>query len=203
MPFTPPHGGASQAAVAVSGSDARPMHRPFLIGECIYLRGLEERDLAGSYFQWFNDPETCRYNSHAMFPNTERRMREYLERAQAGGDLVIFAIVERESDRHVGNVSLQAIDWIARSVEIAFIIGHEHGGKGFGFEAGQLVIAYAFERLNLVRIYCGTSAENIAMQKLAGKLGMQREGVRRKAMYKLGKYVDMYEYGILREEWKG
>lgn len=182
---------------------AQRMHHPFLIGERVYLRGLEERDLAGDYFQWFNDTETCRYNSHATFPNTERQMRSRFDAAQGRDDLVIFAIIERETDRHVGNVSLQGIDWIARSAEIAFLIGHAHGGKGYGYEAGKLVIQYAFERLNLVRVHCGTSAENIAMQKLAEKLGMQREGVRRAAIYKFGKYVDLYEYGILRDEWRG
>ena len=155
------------------------MEHPFLTGEKIYLRGPEERDLIGPSFQWFNDPETCRYNGHATFPNTAARMRERFEEAQRSRDLVVLAIIERATDTHVGTVSLQGIDWIARSAEIALLIGHEHGGKGFGFEAGRLVVAYAFERLNLVRIHCGTSAENIAMQKLAEKLGMQREGVRR------------------------
>lgn len=201
MPFTPQQSGAVHAAVATP-KDSSPMRRPFLVGERAYLRGLEEADLTGEYFQWFNDSETCRYNSHGTFPNSERQMRERFERAQVGGDLIVFAIVERETDRHVGNVSLQGIDWISRNAEIAFIIGHEYGGKGFGYEAGRLAIQYAFERLNLVRVYCGTSAENIPMQKLAEKLGMQREGVRRRAAYKIGKYTDMYEYGILREEWR-
>lgn len=202
MSLTPRHSGAFHATVATSSGEPSMRH-PFLIGERVYLRGFEEADLTGEYFQWFNDPETCRYNAHATFPNSERRMREYFEHAQAGGDLVVFAIIDRATDRHVGNASLQSIDWINRNAEIAFIIGHEYGGKGYGTDAGQLVIRYAFERLNLFRVYCGTSAENIPMQKLAEKLGMQREGIRRRAIYKLGKYVDMYEYGILREEWEG
>lgn len=179
------------------------MHHPFLIGDTVYLRGLEDADLSGPYFQWFNDAETSRSNSHATFPNTVERMRERFAEAQQSRDIVVFAIVAREGEQHVGTTSLQAIDWISRSAEIAFLIGHEHGGRGYGSAAGQMLLRYAFERLNLQRIHCGTSAENVAMQKLAEKLGMQREGIRRKAMYKFGKYLDLYEYGMLRDEWHG
>lgn len=201
MSFTPPQSDAFPVAVTIP-TDGSQMRHPFLVGERVYLRGLEEADLTSEYFQWFNDLETCRYNSHGTFPNSDRRMREYFERAQAGGDLVVFAIIDRATDHHIGNASLQSIDWINRNAEIAFIIGHEYGGNGYGTEAGQLVIRYVFERLNLVRLHCGTSAENVPMQKLAEKLGMQREGVRRCTMYKFGKYVDLYEYGLLREEWR-
>lgn len=176
------------------------MRHPFLIGNKIYLRGLEEQDLLGDYFQWFNDIETCRYNSHATFPNNEKRMRDYFNYVQTSKDIVVFAIIEKESDKHLGNVSLQNINWVSRNAEIAFIIDARYSGKGYGYEAGSLVIEYAFTRLNLVRIYCGTSSENIPMQKLAEKLKMKKEGVMYKAMYKMGKYVDMYEYGITRDD---
>ncbi len=176
------------------------MRHPFLTGKKIYLRALEEKDIAGDYFQWFNDMNTCRYNSHAVFPNSEKRMREYLADVSDTKSAVVFAIVEKKTDRHVGNVSIQNIDWISRSAEIAFIIDARHAGKGYGYEAGRMTVDYAFERLNLVRVYCGTSSENVPMQKLAAKLGMKREGIRQKAMYKMGKYADIYEYGVLREE---
>lgn len=175
------------------------MRNVFLTGKKIYLRGLEENDLSGDYFQWFNDIETCRYNSHATFPNTEKRMREYFNYIQSAKDIVVFAIIEKKSDKHVGNISLQNIDWISRNAEMAFIINAKYGGKGYGYEAGTLVINYAFERLNLIRVYCGTSEKNIPMQRLAEKLNMKKEGVRHKAMYKMGQYVDIYEYGMLRK----
>jgi RimJ/RimL family protein N-acetyltransferase len=175
------------------------MYHPFLVGRKIYLRGLEDKDLSGEYFQWFNDMDTCRYNSHAVFPNSEKSMCDYFESLQGNRNIIVFAIIEKKTDRHVGNVSLQNIDWISRNAEIAFIISAKHSGKGYGYEAGVLVIGHAFERLNLIRVYCGTSAENIAMQKLAVRLGMKKEGVRRQAMFKTGRYVDMYEFGIVRK----
>jgi RimJ/RimL family protein N-acetyltransferase len=64
-----------------------------------------------------------------------------------------------------------------------------------------LIVDYGFDRLNLHRIYCGTLEGNEGMKKLAVKLNMQKEGVRREAIYKQGQYLDIIEYGVLREDY--
>ncbi len=66
---------------------------------------------------------------------------------------------------------------------------------------GRLVVEYGFNRLNLNRIHCGTSVHNQGMRGLAAKLRMRQEGLRRQAMFKLGEYVDIVEYGVLRAEY--
>lgn len=175
------------------------MKHPFLTGKSIYLKALEPGDLSPEYFQWLNDPGVCEFNSHAVFPNSMKVMREYLERIDGSRKEVVFAILSRKNDVHIGNIALQAIDWIARSAEFAILIGNKkYFGKGIGFEAGSLLIEYAFERLNLRRIHCGTHQDNQGMRKLAEKLGMKEEGRRREALYKNGKYADLIEYGLVR-----
>lgn len=177
------------------------MDHVFLRGRGYYLRALEEKDLDGEYFQWLNDEKVCEFNSHATFPNTRKRMVEYFESTQDTRDAVVLAIIDEANGKHVGNVSLQQIDWVNRSAEFAILLGaSECWGKGVGHLVGKLLLEYGFVRLNLYRIYCGTTAGNVGMQKLAEKLGMVREGTRRNAVYKSGKYADVYEYGVLRNE---
>ena len=174
---------------------------PFLMGETVYLRGLSEEDLDGPWFRWFDDPEVCRFNNHHRFPNTMPRMREFLERAAGGPDTLVLAVVHKESHNHLGNVSLDRIDWVNRSAEFSIIIGEPSAWRqGAGREAGRLIVRHGFLELGLNRIGCGTSEDNVGMQKLAGKLGMHEEGRRRQAMYKKGRYLDILEYGVLRDE---
>ena len=98
---------------------------------------------------------------------------------------------------------MQAINWVSGSAEFAILLGDKsYWKKNVGFEAAKLIVEYGFKRLNLHRIYCGTSAENIGMQKLAAKLNMTEEGRRRGAMFKDGKYIDMLEYGVLKHEYE-
>lgn len=174
----------------------------FLKGERIHLRSLSEQDLNNEYLQWLNDEEVCQFNSHAVFPNTEGKMRSYFAGLQNQQNTVVLAIVHIESKKHIGNISLQNINWVSRNAEFAILLGmKEYWGKGLAKEAMTLIIDYGFTRLNLHRIYCGTFEENIAMRKLAITLKMKEEGIRREAIFKNGTYHNIYEYGVLHNEY--
>src|SRR5215212_2034651 len=168
----------------------------FLKGSRIHLRALMEQDLNSNYLQWLNDEEVCRNNSHASFPNTEEKMRAYYSGLQNQQSQVVLAIIDTASGKHIGNVSLQNINWLSRNGEFAILLGDKEFWKGgYGEEAAKLIVEYAFDRLNLHRVYCGTLKNNEGMKKLAIKLKMQEEGVRREAIYKNGSYQDIIEYG--------
>lgn len=173
----------------------------FLRGQRIHLRALEEKDLTDNYLQWLNDEEVCRFNSHAVYPNSELRMRTYFNSLQSQDRTIVLAIIHTDTGKHIGNVSLQNINWISRNAEFAILLGdRQFWGGGYGEEAAQLIVAYGFQRLNLHRIYCGTLEGNQGMIKLAGKLHMTEEGRRRQASFKSGRYVDIIEYGVLHHE---
>ena len=55
----------------------------------------------------------------------------------------------------------------------------------------------------LDRIYCGTSEDNLAMQKLVEHMCMTNEGVQKSALFVNGKYKDVYMYGLPRSEYLG
>lgn len=168
------------------------------------MRGLVDSDAEGSYPAWLNDQETCAGNSHAVFPYGSYQAAAYIREAQTSRDALVLAIVASAGDRHIGNVALQNIHPIHRSADLAILLGdREYWGQGYGLEAARLLCAHGFAALNLYRIQCGTFESNIAMQKLALALGMRQEGVRRQAAYKSGKYVNVVEYGMLREEFLG
>lgn len=169
--------------------------------ERLCVRGLRPADLDGPYLNWFNDQEVCRYNSHGIFPSTREKLRQYLETLQTSETDLVWAIIEKESRLHIGNISLQAINLINRSAELALIMGDKtRWGRGYALEASRLIIEHGVKKLGLRRIYCGTSENNQGMIKLAGRLGMEQEGVRRAAIYENGKFVDVLEFGLIVED---
>jgi len=177
--------------------------RIFISGDNIYLRGLETTDADGGYVNWFDDATVCQYNGHHMFPKSRDNLIDFIKYSQNTNDSLILAIVEKKTGIHVGNISIQSIDYVARNGEFAIIIGEKTvWGKGYSKEAGKLIVDHAFKNLNLERIYCGTSEKNVPMQKLAVGMGFKEEGRRRNAIFKNGEYLDIIEYGILKEEWQ-
>lgn len=183
---------------------ATPPRTPaFLTGELVALRALSPADVDGPYLDWFNDPEVCRLNSHGVFPYTRAEARAWVDALPHRRDALVLAIELQDSGRHVGNVSLQGIDPVGRSAELAIVVGDRSAwGRGVGAEAARLVAGHGFRSLNLQRIACGTVAANGAMRRIAESLGMVQEGVRRRAVFTDGRYHDVVEYGLLAEEWE-
>jgi RimJ/RimL family protein N-acetyltransferase len=173
----------------------------FLCGERTRLRPLTTADVDGPYLTWFNDPEVCRFNSHHVFPYTRDEALAWVAALPARRDSLVLAI--EVDGRHVGNISLQDMTAVGRSAELAIVLDRSVWGEGVGREAAELLVAHGFRALNLNRIACGTVAVNHGMRRLAERLGMTQEGVRRQAVWTDGAYHDIVEYGLLADEWEG
>lgn len=188
--------------VAMMSGEIRSASIPFLRGKNVYLRPFVPEDAEGAYPEWFNDPEVCAWNGHHCYPYSRRDALNYVERARKFEGELALAIVLTEDDRHIGNIVLKRIDPIGRTGELAILLGDRSSwGKGLSREAARLLFDHAFVALNLRRIHCGTFDGNVPMQRLALSLGMKEEGRRRQAVYKGGRYVDILEYGVLKEEY--
>lgn len=173
----------------------------FLKGNQIYLRALTISDAEGNYRNWLNDHEVVQFNSHGRFPMTLDKLVSYINSTTSSTNTLILAIVDANTNNHIGNISLQSINWIDRNAEIAFLLGEKsYWGKGIMYEAGSILLKHAFDVLNLHRVYCGTSEENKGMQKLAQKLGMVQEGKRMEAIFKDGNYYNIIEFGIVNKK---
>lgn len=175
----------------------------FLEGKSLYLRILEETDIYGNYKYWLNNEEVCIGNSHHRFPTTVENLKKYINESNDSLNKIVLAIVDKQTDRHIGNISLQNINYINRSAEFAILIGEkDYWGQGIAREAGSLLIEHGFNCLNLNRIYCGTYSNNLGMQRVAKSLGFIEEGILREADYKEGSYIDVINYGLLRSEFR-
>ena len=89
----------------------------FAPGERISLRSLGGADATSEYLSWLNDAEVLRYRGPKGFPTTLTALRQWIETLPDRGDLVL-AVCENGSGRHVGNVSLNTIQWIHPDVLI-------------------------------------------------------------------------------------
>ncbi|MBI4681423.1 MAG: GNAT family N-acetyltransferase [Nitrospirae bacterium] len=174
------------------------MHNPFLIGKSIYLRGLEDTDLSGEYFQWFNDQKNDIFTSHALWPNTLEKMKSFFDRVTQYKNDIVLAIIEKKTEKHIGNVALHDINWIHRRAEFAIIIGYKKAqNKGYGFEATCLLIEHAFKKLNIHRIGLGVNESNRAAIRLYEKAGFIVEGRFKDHFLRDGKYSAAVRMAIL------
>lgn len=176
----------------------------FLVGSKVCLKVLTEKDIDNSnWFAWYNDPDSTMFTQHHRFPNTPELQKEYLRKEIAGSSTRIqLGICELMNGPIVGVISLQNINHVNRTAEIAIMIGEkEYRKMVYMIESFRLLIRHGFETLNLNRIFAGTMTDELA-ELLCRCLGFQREGVFRQHIYKNGKYYDARFVGLLRDEYR-
>jgi RimJ/RimL family protein N-acetyltransferase len=175
----------------------------FLEGETVTLRPVEKEDL-DAVQRWMNDPAVWR-PALDIDPMNREQGEEFFETVLSSTDSVHCLICDGEEP--MGIVSLTGSEYgpdetvRSRDAELAYYLGPEHHGQGYGSDAAETMIQYAFEDRNLRRVSARCGSFNEASAGLLESLGFEHEGVRRKAAWYRGEYHDMHLYGLLREEW--
>jgi RimJ/RimL family protein N-acetyltransferase len=176
------------------------MKNPFLIGAKIYLRPVE-REESEVLEPWFNDPEVLR-TVLGHRPLNRQQEEAYIEKINASEQDIMLGIAVQETDRLIGVTGLHQILLKNRSAGFGITIGaKDEWGKGYGTEATALMVRYAFETLNLNRVWLHVLEYNQRGLRTYEKLGFKREGVLRQEHYRDGRYWDTITMAILRQEW--
>lgn len=167
------------------------------------LREIEKKDLK-IINQWRNDPELIALlGAPFRYINFEVDIKWFENYMENRVSTVRCAITENDKDEIIGIVSLVSIDYINQSAEFHIMIGDKgNQGKGIGSFAIHAMLEHAFYHMNLQRIELTVLEDNIRAQHFYEKTGFVCEGIKRKAKFKGGRFVNMLVYSILREEYK-
>jgi len=151
-------------------------------------------------------PETDQYNTLGIPENkaaTEAIVQQWLSQQQVEPDRHFnWRISDGRSRNFVGLIALHLGEGRFRLGEVWYKLLPQYWGQGLATEALKEVLRFCFEELYLHRIEAGCATENIASARVLEKVGMQREGSKRKVLPIRGNWVDNYEYAILEDEWK-
>lgn len=90
-----------------------------------------------------------------------------------------------------------------RSTEIGIDILPAFQGRGYGREAIEWALDYAFRRAGLHRVRIRAFEWNTGALRLYEKVGFKMEGREREALWHEGRWWDGVELGILEGEWWG
>lgn len=112
-----------------------------------------------------------------------------------------FAMELRDGAAPVGSISLM-VEEEHRRAEIGYVAVREHWGRGYTTEAVRALITHGFDERDLNRIYAQCFSDNPASRRVLEKAGMTYEGARRQHVFRLGRFVDTQQFGILRSEWR-
>jgi len=112
-----------------------------------------------------------------------------------------FGIFLKDSGELIGMCGLD-ISSKHDHATLGYWLGKEYWGNGYATEIAKRLVRYGFEELELHRIACGHFDRNPASGHVMKKAGFIHEGTRRGHFKKDDVYLDILDYGILKEEYK-
>jgi RimJ/RimL family protein N-acetyltransferase len=153
---------------------------------------------------WCEDAGFLRlYDARPARPKSEAELARWLEELRNDKNTFAFAVRPLDNDDLIGTIELDGITWPHGVCGIGIAIGDRtNWGRGYGYEAAQLGLAFAFAELNLHRVQATVFSYNERSIALLEKLGFRREGVYREFLQRDGKRYDMILYGLLDREWE-
>ncbi len=149
------------------------------------------------------EPETTQNLSFFRDPVDLDRQKEYLDRMLGSMQDRLFVIELVADGRIVGTCGIHEYDRHNDNGRMGLLIFRtRHRASGYGSEATELLMHFAFTELELHKLYVRILVTNEIARAHYLKLGFKQEGVMREE-YKLGGvYHDMILFSLLKNEWE-
>jgi RimJ/RimL family protein N-acetyltransferase len=109
--------------------------------------------------------------------------------------------VETQGGVHIGAINLHRVHAEDRKAALGIIIGaKECWGRGYGGDAIDTLLRFAFHEMNLNRVWLTVTAGHERGIACYRRCGFREEARQRQGFYKHGRYWDFLVMGILRRE---
>jgi ribosomal-protein-alanine N-acetyltransferase len=112
-----------------------------------------------------------------------------------------WVITNKATDEYIGDVGLFNYIQKHNRVEIGFKLKKEFWGKGIMSFSIQCILKYGFITKNYNRIEAVVDKNNMNCIKTLKRNGFMQEGLLREYESENGKYVDLYMFSILKDEY--
>jgi RimJ/RimL family protein N-acetyltransferase len=158
----------------------------------IILKKFDKEFITKNYLGWLNDKNLMRYSENRHKKHTWVSCEKYIDDMIGSGNL-LYAIIDRVSNLHVGNINA-FIDTNNSVADIGILIGVPR--KGYGGDAWIAMIQKLFLDKKIRKVTAGTMAINKAMIKIFINTGMEFEYSKKDHFMIENNLVDLIGYSI-------
>ncbi len=130
--------------------------------------------------------------------NTRNYIVNCIKQAEERTD---FAYAIMFDGNMVGRIGMHHINQQNKIGEIGYWLANGMQGRGIVTSCCTALINYGFDELGLNRIVIKCAVGNERSRAIAEKLDFKKEGILRQAEWVNGKFLDLYQFSLLREEW--
>jgi RimJ/RimL family protein N-acetyltransferase len=173
--------------------------------ERLLLQELSLADLDNVH-QLHSLPEVDAFNTLGIpetIQTTETLLNGWMEQQQVNPRRsYTFRITLFQTDQFIGLIALNLGKPHFKIAEVWYKLHSAYWNNGYTTEALLKLLQFAFREVKLHRVEAGCAVENIASIKVLEKVGMTREGRKRKVLPIRGAWIDNYFYAILETDFE-
>ncbi len=166
----------------------------------LQLRPWRPADVA-DVLAYANDSEFARYLEKVPIPYSIQHAEEFVSACVSADWRTDTRFAISLEGQVVGGVDLW-IDPRNAIAETGYAMARQYWNSGYMTEAIGAVIAWAFQSLDLSKVWADCDIRNIGSWRVLEKVGMHREGFLRSHRLGRGERFDVVQYGLLREDWR-
>ena len=173
-----------------------------LKGKKTLLRSISRDDLE-RLWQFNNDVEVeLAGGGDPPIPQSLSRLyAEYDHESSKGGRDGSKFVIEAEG-KCIGQCALFNFNETSQTCELGITIGDKaYWGHGYGRDALQCLLDYAFRLRNIRRVHLSVNGNNQRAIRAYQSCGFIEEGRLRAHVWNDGKFVDLVLMGLFQEEW--
>ena len=149
---------------------------PNLIGEKVILSSVPDSDeFYKLYHEWLCNKELKIKLGEENMEYTHEEIKKMHDEWRMDFKNMTFCILNKQTKEPIGDINLFDSEEFNNLPEISIMLG-KHSGKGFGTEASQLLIDFAFKKLKLTEINLSVYKDNLPAIGLYKKLGFKISG---------------------------
>ena len=173
----------------------------FLLGKKITLKQMTSSDLDTFAKIEGEKRSLLLANDEIPFPHTLEDHTAFFNSISGKKEEFIFGIYDNMSKELLGSCGVYAVNWINSTCSVGISISEKYHGKGFGSDAMQTLISFIFNYININKVKLQVFSFNKSAIRSYEKCGFTKEGVLRNEIFRFGQFLDVYLFGLMREEW--
>ncbi len=151
-------------------------------------------------------PETDEFNTLGIpesINRTETIINEWIKNNNNGQNKnFTFKVELVDSQLFIGLIGLNLGKPKFKNAEVWYKFHSDFWKKGYATESLTKILNFAFDDLNLHRIEAGCAVKNLGSIRTLEKVGMTKEGRKRKVLPLKDGWSDNFEYAILSSDMK-
>lgn len=173
-----------------------------IIGNNIILRAYEKEDESTKIQKMINNPEVLfNLRPDLPMPFSYTDQVKFIDGQSSFNKDFNFAIANKNNE-YMGGCGLMNISWVASIATVGIWLGVEHLNKGYGTEALDLLVKYAFEQLNIRKVKLTVFGFNKRGIRCYEKVGFKVEAVLKDEIYRHNQYWDKIIMTFFKEDYE-